>query len=149
MTCKGQLWQIVLAGLICLAVCVSAAGRSEAFPGEPEGFGGLIWGTPKEAAGSMRYVGTESGDILLYERSNDGDELYFGQARLIAVQYGFKDGRLATVTLRVNSLLQYLLMKEEAVRRYGKGQEMAERKDSYAWNGEHTQILLVADFTES
>ncbi len=147
MKSKPQLWLIALAGMLCLAVCLGAAGEGAAFPGEPEGFGGLTWGTPKEALEPVRYVGTDNDGILLYERA--GDEPYFGRARLVAIQYGFKDGRLATGTLKVDSLLQYLLMKEEALRRYGRGRELTKMKDGYVWNGERTQISLVGNFSDS
>ena len=95
----------------------------------------------------MRQIGTDSEGFSLYERP--GDEMSFGPARVVAILYGFKDGKLATVTLKVNSLLQHLLMKEEALRRYGKGEELGEGKGGYIWSGGRTQIALVGHFSDS
>ena len=123
---------------VARAYCFVLAGVS-GIPGRTAGFAGLAWGTPIDAFESMRYVGTKVPVCRCTRRP--AMRSYFGRARLSAIEYGFKDGRLAAVTLKVNSLLQYLLMKEEAFGRYGKGEEMAGRKDSYVWNGENTQII--------
>jgi len=61
----------------------------------------------------------------------------------------FRDGRLTGVTFKVNSMLQYLLMKDEAFRRYGTGEPIAGEKDSYTWNAENTRITLTNRFTET
>ena len=95
----------------------------------------------------MKYIGTDSAGIALYERP--GDDLVYGGAGLSSIEYGFRNGRLAMVTLKVNSLLHYLLMKEEAFRRYGEGEELAGRTDSYVWKGDSTEMSLVSDFVIS
>lgn len=139
--------RITLSTFAFLAALFMLVGQSAAFPGEPPGFDGYNWGTPREKFGAMRYVGTDETGNALYERP--GSATYYGRALITAVELGFKDGRLAAVTLRVNSLLQYLLMKEEALRRYGKGEEIAGQKDSYVWSGEKSVITLVGHFTDS
>lgn len=141
--------------VICLGIVVAAtavfagAGCASAFPGEPDGYSGIAWGTPLDRLSSMEYVGKQKDepDIELYRRR--GDDLTFGKARLTAVEYGFADGRLSLVTLRVNSLLHYLLMKEEAIRRFGPGKETDPHAERYIWEGERTTVRLKSAFDMS
>jgi hypothetical protein len=100
-----------------------------------------------EGLESMKYIGTANTGIALYERP--GDDLVYGGARLSSIEYGFRDGRLAMITLKVNSLLHYLLMKGEAFRRYGEGDKLAGRTDSCAWKGDSMEISLISDFVIS
>jgi hypothetical protein len=144
MKVKYKYWLITF---IFLTVSFGMIGRSAAFPGEPRGFGGFTWGTAREDLGLMKYVGTDDAGNLLYEKP--GDVPCFGRARLAAVEYGFKNGRLAVVTLKVDSLLQYLLLQDETVKRYGHGEEIAGQKESYTWSGANTRISLVGHFAES
>ena len=95
----------------------------------------------------MVYAGKDDAGNELYETT--GAEHHYGSAHVAAVEYVFSDGRLVEVTFKVNSMLQYLLMKDEAFRRYGKGEPVAGEKDSYTWNGENTRITLTNRFTES
>jgi len=140
--------------VICLAVVMAAAllpgaGSSHAFQGEPDGYNGIPWGTPLDRLSSMEYIGRQNDepDTELYRRS--GDDLSYGKARLTAVEYGFTNGRLSVVTLRVNSLLHYLLMKEEAIRRFGPGKEADPRAERYVWEGERTTVRLKSAFDMS
>lgn len=145
---KQQFVVLALASLVCFALFICAGiARAAAAEGEPEGFAGLRWGTPMEGLQPMKYIGTDTAGIALYERP--GDDHVYGGARVNSIEYGFKNGRLAMVTLKVNSLLHYLLMKEEAFRRYGEGEELAGRTDSYVWKGAATEISLISDFVIS
>lgn len=138
---------IAALALALFAALFCGIGRLAAFQGEPQGFDGFAWGAAREDLGSMTYVRTDCAGDALYEKQ--GGAPHYGRARLAAIEYGFRDGRLTGVTLRVNSLFQYLLMKEEARKRYGEGDELAGRKDSYVWSGENTRILLVSRFADS
>lgn len=51
--------------------------------------------------------------------------------------------------LKADSLLQYLLVKEEAFRGFGKSTELAGQEDSYVWNGDRTEISLIGNFVMS
>lgn len=141
---RCRCWLIIFA---FLTIYFCMIGQSAAFPGEHLGFGGFVWGTPREDLGQVKYVGTDDAGNMLYERP--GDIPSFGRARLAAIEYGFINGRLAFVTLRVDSLLQCLLVQDETVKRYGKGQEIAGQNDGYVWNGADTHIALVGHFTRS
>jgi len=140
---------------ICLALLISASilfagvGGVHAFQGEPDGYNGIPWGTPLKGLASMEYAGRQKdgADTPLYRRA--GEDLTFGRARLTAVEYGFTNGLLSVVILRVNSLLQYLLMKEEAVRRFGQGKEVDPYSERYNWDGERTTVRLTSAFDMS
>jgi hypothetical protein len=147
MTFKNNYWLATLAALAFFAIILAVTVPASAFPGEPRGFDGLTWGAPRESLGAMVYAGKDDAGNQLYQRA--GAEQHFGSARVSAIEYAFRDGRLAGITFKVNSMLQYLLMKDEAIRRYGKGEPIAGEKDSYAWNGENTRITLTNRFTES
>lgn len=144
---KRKYWLAALAVPALLGVFLAAAGRAAAFPGEPRGYDGFAWGTARESLGPMVYAGKDDAGNELYETT--GAEHHYGSARVKAVEYVFRGGRLVGVTFKVNSMLHYLLLKDEAFRRYGMGEPIAGEKDSYAWNGENTRITLTNRFTES
>lgn len=138
------------AGAACIPLVVLvlfAAAGAGAFQGEPDGYGGLSWGTHLEGLmGSMEHMGTRTGppDTTVYRRVQD--DLVFGRARLTAIEYGFTAGRLTVVTLKVDSLPQYFLVKEEALRRFGPGREEDPRAERFKWEGDRTTIRLVSGF---
>lgn len=139
----------VIAMMISVAILLAEESRLGAFQGEPDGYGGITWGTPLESVASMEYIGRQKGepDVLLYRRA--GENLFYGRARLTSIDYGFDRRLLTTVTLRVNSLLQYLLMKEEALSRFGKGKEADAFSERFIWEGERTTIRMVSAFDMS
>lgn len=141
---------VIRLGLVIAAAALFAgAGSGHAFKGEPDGYNGISWGTPLDRLSSMEHVGRQDDepDTELYRRG--GDDLTFGKARLTAVEYGFTNGQLSVVTLRVNSLLQYLLMKEEAIRRFGPSKEADPHAERYIWEGERTTVRLKSAFDMS
>lgn len=125
------------------------AGSAGAFQGEPDGYNGIPWGSPLKGLESMERVGTQKDapDISLYRRA--GDDLSFGRARLTGIEYGFSAGRLTAVTLKVDSLLHYLFLKEEAFIRFGKGKEMDPRAEMFIWEGDRTTMRLISAFEMS
>jgi len=140
---------VVIVMMVSAAIFLADECRVGAFQGEPDGYGGISWGTPLESVASMEYIGKQKDApaILLYRRA--GDNLFYGKARLKSIDYGFEGGLLTTVTLRVNSLLQYLLMKEEAFSRFGKGKDVDPFSERFAWEGERTTRMLVSAFDMS
>ena len=144
---KASYWLAALAALAVFTVIHAATGRAEAFSGEPRGFEGFTWGTPRASLGPMVYAGKDDAGNELYDTT--GGDHHYGRARVAVIEYVFRSGRLTGVTFKVNSMLQYLLMKDEAFRRYGTGEPIAGEKDSYTWNGENTRITLTNRFTET
>jgi hypothetical protein len=134
------------AGIPLLTFLFLAVAGAGAFQGEPDGYNGISWGTPLESLGSMEHAGTgkEVPGTAVYRRA--GDDLVYGEARLKAVEYTFTAGRLTAVKLKVDSLLQYLLMKKEALKRFGPGREADPRAERFIWEGDRTTIRLVSAF---
>lgn len=134
------------AGIALLTFLFLAVAGAGALRGEPDGYNGLSWGTPLESLGSMEYAGTgkEAPGTAVYRRATD--DLVFGEARLKAIEYTFTTGRLTAIKLKVDSLLQYLLMKKEALRRFGPGREADPRAERFIWEGDRTTIRLVSAF---
>jgi hypothetical protein len=145
-----QLRSRAIAGIAIAIILFLSGARAGAFQGEPDGYDGMSWGTPLDSVTvSMEYAGTRGGtpDTVVYRRTGGG--LMFGAAHLKAIEYGFTVGKLTVVTLKVDSLLQYLLMKEEALRRFGPGREADPRAERFIWEGGRTTIRLVSAFDMS
>ncbi len=140
---------VVVAVMMSVAIFLADEGEVGSFQGEPDGYGGILWGTPVESIASIEYIGRQKDapHISLYRRA--GDNLFYGKARLKSIDYGFERGLLTTVTLRVNSLLHYVLMKEEAFSRFGKGKDVDLFSERFAWIGERTTIMLISGFDMS
>jgi hypothetical protein len=139
-------------GLISLCagiLMVSAVNVGGAFQGESDGFRGLKWGAsskdlqPREALQES----SDFRDLSFFRRPSD--ELSYGRAKLSDIRYGFLNDRLKVGILRVNSYLQYLLMKEEAVAQFGQGREIQGKPEDVLWDGENGQITLVSKFTKT
>jgi hypothetical protein len=122
-------------------------GQTTAAPGAAKGSDGFPWGASREDLGPLKYIGRDESGNVLYEKP--GDAGYYGRARVSGIEYGFRNERLAIAIFKVDSLLQYLLLKDEAIKRYGKGEDIPGAKDSYTWNRENTTISLVGHFAES
>ena len=136
-----------VAAMALMVFVLFVAAEAGTLRGEPDGYGGLPWGTQLESVvGFMEYVGTrkENAGTAMYRRAQDSR--VFGKARLKAVEYGFGDGKLTVVMLKVDSLIEYLHMKEEALKRFGPGREVSPRSERHMWEGDRTIIRLVSAF---
>ena len=140
---------VFIIALTFFALVFAIECKARTFQNEPDGYNGISWGTPVGGLSSMEHAGKDKNipDISLYRRI--GEDLSYGRARLASIEYGFAGGLLTSATLRVNSLLEYLLMKEEAIRRYGKGKEMDPFSERFVWEGERTTIMLISAFDMS
>ncbi|MHB8111323.1 MAG: hypothetical protein ACYDHW_14965 [Syntrophorhabdaceae bacterium] len=143
---KSAVGLISLCAVIFMLGAVNIVG---AFQGESDGFGGLKWGAsskdlqPREAIQES----ADFRDLSFFRKPNDN--LSYGRAKLSDIRYGFLNDHLTLVLLRVNSYLQYLLMKEEAVAQFGQGSEIQGKPEDVLWDGEKVQITLVSKFTKT
>ncbi len=119
---------------------------ASAFPNEPDGYGGIVWGTHISAAKSMKMVAVraDSPDTKIYVRA--GDVLLFGSVDLKGIEYEFLRGRFRSVTLKVKDLARYMALKKEAFRRFGHGRELHPFAERYFWEGKISKIRLVSAF---
>lgn len=135
----------MLAGIFLLAMAQAAP----AIQSETCGFRGMCWGAPVEDLGPRELIERQKGppDITVYRKPDE--RLSYGRARLADITYGFTDSRMTSVTLRVNSYLQYLFMKEKAFAEFGEGVQVQDKPDDYTWSGNNVQVALVSNFKKT
>mgnify|MGYP001207993910 CR=1 FL=1 len=132
--------------LLCAALIALISVSVSAFRNEPDGYGGIVWGTSISAVKGMKMAGTrpEFPDIKIYVRP--GDVLRFGHVDLKGIEYEFLRGKFRSATLKVKDLAHYMALKKEAFRRFGYGREMHPFAERYFWEGEISKIYLISAF---
>jgi len=132
--------------LLCAALVVLISLGAHAFRYEPEGYGGIVWGTHISALKGMKIAGASPGspDSKIYVMVKDS--LRFGGVELKAVEYEFVKGKFRSVTLKVKDLAHYVALKKEAFRRFGPGREMHPFAERYFWEGSASKAYLVSAF---
>jgi hypothetical protein len=99
---------------------------------EPDGFGGIKWGTNILTLKNM----VDSGDGFYRKRN---DKLTIGNVKLYDIWYYFKNNKLYAVTIFFNNQ-QYELLKKVCEEMYGKPEVTI--SNSLNWNGDITLISL-------
>ncbi len=128
---------------------------------EPDGFGGIRWGTEISALGDMEKVEQDkssNSDLAWYIRKND--VLAIGKAKLESIFYSFWMGNFESVWIDFEGDQNFESLKKELIERFGKVRESEEsmgkmgkgaRREQlpgeragafYAWWGEKTDIFL-------
>jgi hypothetical protein len=116
--------------------------NSLAYDNEPDGFGGIKWGTKISTLKGMSKLGTDPsfGGIDIYIRK--GEELKFGDAKLSGIQYGFWKGKFADVRITVKGKENWPVLKNAVFAKYGKGNQADPNVEKYAWFGTVSAIGL-------
>jgi hypothetical protein len=132
--------------LLYSALILLVATGVSAFQNEPDGYGGIVWGTDISALKGMKAAGVrpDSPDTKIYIR--DGDILRFGGVDLKGIEYEFFKGKFLSVTLKVKDLVHYIALKNEAFEKYGHGKELHPAAERYFWDGATSQIYLISAF---
>jgi hypothetical protein len=123
-----------------LAVCQFVICASAwAFQNEPNGFGGIVWGTPLTAVqGQLQPAGMTKGGDAIYVRSEE--DMQFGVVALSTISYIFHDGLfIAAVLKSLSAAGSPYLVKEALTLNYGKGEGDS---DSSVWLGQTGAVLL-------
>lgn len=128
---------------------------------DPDGFGGLRWGTDISALNDMEKVEEDpssNSDLVWYRRR--GDTLAIGQAKLKSVFYSFWMGKFDSVWIDLEGEENFEALRKELLERFGKvrGSEEPVKKTPreartepsatkraegfYAWWGKKTEIVL-------
>ena len=110
---------------------------------EPDGFGGIKWGTDISTLKDMVLVMTIDKDAKRYERK--GDELKIGKAKLDYIHYEFRKGKFYLVEMWFQGIENFNHVKETIFEKYGKGRIMSEKTESYFWEGEKTDMIMIFD----
>ncbi len=128
---------------------------------EPDGFGGVRWGTEISALGDMEKVEQDkssNSDLAWYIRK--GDTLAIGRAKFENIFYSFWMGSFESVWIDFKGDENFETLKKELFERFGKALESEELmkkmdreasrelltighgEESYAWWGKKTEMLL-------
>jgi hypothetical protein len=129
---------------VCQLVC-GAAG-SHAFPNEPDGFYGIVWGTPPPEVEGITHLGESA--------ERDRFQVYARPFETLApegivpesVEYEFWKGRFTLATVRISVLAVFIRLRDALFERYGRGYEPSERVERYYWKGATTNIALISRF---
>jgi hypothetical protein len=135
---------IIFMGLILIDSFVFSQELGEFKAGsEPDGFRGIKWGTDISTLKDMVFAMATDKDVKRYERK--GDELKIGKAKLDYIQYEFRKGRFYLVEMWFQGIENFNHVKETMFETYGKGRIMPEKTESYFWEGEKTEMIMIFD----
>jgi len=116
---------------------------SSAFQNEPDGFGGIIWGTDISMLAGMTYDSKYSwaaGTTTFYTRK--GDLLTLGEAKPVCIRYGFFNGKLSDVLIETRGRNNWLALKKACFEKFGQGFKGNYYLEHYRWSGKISSIVL-------
>jgi hypothetical protein len=135
---KVKILQIFIITLACFF-----SAPSPAFQNEPDGFGGITWGTEVSTLRGMVYDSMYSwaaGITSFYTRK--GDILSMGKAKLASIRYGFFEGKFSDVLIEVRKRGNWLALKTACFEKYGRGFKENYYIEHYRWSGKITSMVL-------
>jgi hypothetical protein len=116
---------------------------SPAFQNEPDGFGGIAWGTNVSTLSGMVYDSQytwAAGTTSFYRRK--GDTLRFGEAQLLSLRYGFFEGNFSDVLTETRGRKNWVALKRACFEKYGQAFKENYYIENYRWSGKITSIVL-------
>jgi len=128
---------ILIISLILLPV------SSPAFQNEPDGFGGVLWGTDLSTLSGMVYDSQftwAAGTTFFFKRKED--TLNMGGATLTSLRYGFWEGKLSDVLVETRGRKNWVALKRACFEKYGQGFKENYYIENYRWSGKITSIVL-------
>ena len=110
---------VVIVGMLFSSICFAAEGEFKS-GSEPDGFGGIKWGTDIKTLRSMKYVKTEPdyGGVDRYTRK--GDDLHIGGAKLEKIEYRFWRGKFFGVSVWTKGPANWYGLKDVCFKKFGK-----------------------------
>jgi len=128
---------LLIISLILLPVSLPA------FQNEPDGFGGIAWGTNVLTLSGMVYDSQytwAAGTTSFYRRK--GDTLRFGEAQLLSLKYGFFKGNFTDVLIETRGRKNWVALKGACFEKYAQGFKENYYIESYRWSGKMTSMVL-------
>jgi len=128
---------------LCIVLFILAPIGSFPFPNEPDGFGGIKWGSELSGLKGMVFLKTETGyygSIEIFKKTVE--ELKAGDAPLESVEYGFWKGKLANVALHTRGLENWNALKKYSFDAFGPGYLTSKTAERFVWRGEVTILIL-------
>ncbi len=109
---------------------------------EPDGFGGITWGTDITTLSDMEYIWTDLNveEIKIYTRP--GDDLRIGDAKLEWLGYGFWKGKFYDVRIHFKGSKNFANIRDTVFENFGSGYKPNTMMDRYTWPGSKTYMTL-------
>lgn len=112
-----------------------------AFTSEPDGFGGIKWGTAISEMSDMVFEGELKGNKLFTRKS---DVLKINDVPVDKIQYCFNHERkLFVVGIEFHNIEHFRALRESMFKKYDK--ILASYKHQYIWGGDIARIKLAYD----
>jgi len=132
-----------IAFLIMFSLCLFGfALPIHAFQNEPDGFGGILWGTPINAVADRIEKRVPAGEMFSMVTLKN-ENLKLGGAELSTIQYIFRDGRFFSVLARTEKAANFEALKTHLFNTYGPPDQPNEKAAMYQWKGEITSMRLI------
>ena len=118
------------------------------FQNEPEGFGGIQWGTHISAVTNMILVLEKAndpirGDLKMYQ--NQDQVMTEGRATLNRIGYIFFKDKFMSAQILTEGSSNWLGLKDGAFEIFGKGEQPDQNFEQYFWFGNKSRIILNYD----
>jgi hypothetical protein len=118
------------------------------FQNEPEGFGGIQWGTDISALKTMLLVLQKAndpirGDLKIYQ--NQDQVMTEGRATLKKVSYVYFKDKFMSAQILTEGSNNWLGLIDGTFEIFGKGEQPDQRIEQYFWFGNKSRIILNYD----
>jgi hypothetical protein len=118
------------------------------FQNEPDGFGGIQWGTHISAVTNMILVLEKAndpirGDLKIYQ--NQDQVMTEGRAKLKKVGYVYFKDKFMSAQILTEGSINWLGLKDGAFEIFGKGEQPDQSIEQYFWFGNKSRIILNYD----
>jgi hypothetical protein len=113
-----------------------------AFENEPDRFRGIKWGTNISELPEINTSALveDEGGLKSYARKND--KMKIGDADIDQISYNFYKNRFCGILIRFHGHSNFIEVKEDFVRQYGKPNRPNEYMERYRWEGKTVGIIL-------
>jgi len=143
-----QRWTVIFAFMAAILGCGQKSTSPYKANSEPDGFGGITWGTPFSEVKSDLVELKSTSDpaepsvkIKIYY-TKKGDSLKIGAAQLDHVEYVFWRGKFAEVRISSRGPENFDSLKQFLFEKYGTVDKF---QGAYSWDGGVTRITLRYD----
>ena len=143
-----QRWIVIFAFMIAIFGCGQRSTSPYKANSEPDGFGGMKWGTPfSEVKSDMAELRSTNDPaepnvkIKIYY-TKKGDSLKMGAAQLDQIEYVFWRGKFAEVRISSRGPENFDSLKQFLFEKYG---TVDKSQGAYSWDGGVTRISLRYD----
>jgi hypothetical protein len=140
-------------GIVFIVLCMGGFSFSQPLnnfkPGsEPDGFGGIKWGTDLSALKNMKFSRSDPsyGGIDIYLRLEEGSTI--GMVRLKNIEYLFWKGKFSGVCIITEGSTESKSLREAVFEVFGKGSKPHADQEYYVWDGESTLMALEFHSTD-